>query len=162
MPDGSPEPADAESPIAFHPTTRPGSHLPHLWLAHTEGASSSEPRSTRDLVRPTGLTLFVGASAAPSWAEAARMPAGMLPVAVVVIDDADAGWSGLSEVDADGAVLVRPDAKVAWRAMTLPANPAAALREAVATIGAGGLRPDGDPAEPSFERIRRAAAVLAE
>lgn len=160
VPDGSPIPDDADSPLAFRPTTRPGSHIPHVWLTHVVGASADNPVSTRDLVRPTGLTLFVGESSAAAWAEAVAEQAGRLPVSLVVIPEADVAWNEVSEVGADGAVLVRPDAKNAWRVEHLPADPPAALREAVEAIAQGGERAAQDPAQPFFDRIHRAAAQL--
>ncbi len=38
IPDGTPPPADHDSPIIYRPTTRPGHHLPHVWLHHADGA----------------------------------------------------------------------------------------------------------------------------
>jgi 2-polyprenyl-6-methoxyphenol hydroxylase and related FAD-dependent oxidoreductases len=161
IPDGSPLPAGYESPIDFTPTTRPGHHVPHVWLAHADGASESAPVSTRDLVRREGLTLFVGETAADVWRDAAASSRAALPVAVVVIPAEDeAVWAAVSGVGAEGAVLVRPDAKNAWRVAQLPADPAAALEAAVAAIAAGGSAPESDPAEPYFERIRAAASTL--
>jgi 2,4-dichlorophenol 6-monooxygenase len=34
VPDGAPPPVGHDSPIAYLPTTRPGHHLPHVWLRH--------------------------------------------------------------------------------------------------------------------------------
>jgi 2,4-dichlorophenol 6-monooxygenase len=45
-------------------------------------------------------------------------------------DPADA-WPALSEVERTGAVLVRPDGHVAWRANTLPDSPVEALDAAL-------------------------------
>jgi 2,4-dichlorophenol 6-monooxygenase len=58
------------------------------------------------------------------WAAAARVAseATGVPVRVCVVGrdgdawDAEARWGRLSETNADGAVLVRPDNIVAWRA----------------------------------------------
>ncbi len=43
-------------------------------------------------------------------------------------------WAKLREVDEDGAVLVRPDKHIAWRAMRMPDSPHVALRSAVAQL----------------------------
>lgn len=43
-------------------------------------------------------------------------------------------WTRLREVDESGAVLVRPDKHIGWRAMTLPDDPVAALRDALAGL----------------------------
>jgi 2,4-dichlorophenol 6-monooxygenase len=43
-------------------------------------------------------------------------------------------WSKLREVDESGALLVRPDKHIGWRAATLPADPESALRDALRRI----------------------------
>ena len=43
-------------------------------------------------------------------------------------------WAKLREVDESGALLVRPDKHIAWRARSLPSDPEAALREALAQV----------------------------
>ncbi len=158
VPDGTPLRDGYDSPTEFVPTTRPGHHIPHVWLAHLPGRDS--PISTRDLVQPEGLTLFVSEQFAPVWGEALASVEAPIPVTLAVVPTADSAWDAVSEVAADGAVLVRPDAKNAWRAVQRPADPAAALADAIAIIARGGDAPGHDPAEPYFERIRRAAAEL--
>jgi putative polyketide hydroxylase len=71
--------------------------LPHAWVA--EGVS------TLDLLGP-GLTLLTG----PDWPEA--QVTGPVPVTVTRLDRAAAEVVGAG---AAGAVLVRPDAHIAWR-----------------------------------------------
>lgn len=162
VPDGSEAPADAESSIVYTPTTRPGHHLPHVWLHHTAQAGDGSAISTRDLVQRDGLTLFVGQQAESEWrAAVAELSVGM-PIHLVVISPADIVWARVREVGESGALLVRPDAKNAWRVPELPADPVEALRAAVGTISRGGDVSGEDPAEPFFERIHRAAGVLAE
>ena len=79
---------------------------------------------------------------------------------MVVVSDQDAEWAQVREVEAGGAVLVRPDRKVAWRVARLPADPAAALAAAMQSILDGGFAKAEDPAEPFLKRIRRAAGLL--
>ena len=43
-------------------------------------------------------------------------------------------WAKLRGVEEDGAVLVRPDKHVGWRAASLPANPETALLDAMSAI----------------------------
>jgi 2,4-dichlorophenol 6-monooxygenase len=43
-------------------------------------------------------------------------------------------WAKLREVEESGAVLVRPDKHIAWRAMSLPEDAEHALRSALAQI----------------------------
>jgi 2,4-dichlorophenol 6-monooxygenase len=123
VPDGTAPPLGHESPIVYQPTTRPGHHLPHVWV-HPDGAA--DPVSTLDLVVPGRLTLLVGPAGAPAWERAALAAADVsaFPVSVVVVPDG--AWAAVREVDGTGAVLVRPDRKVAWRAATAPTDPAAA------------------------------------
>ena len=43
-------------------------------------------------------------------------------------------WARLREVAEDGVLLVRPDKHIGWRAHRLPADPEAALRDALRAI----------------------------
>ena len=163
VPDGTPPPDSASSPIDYSPTTRPGHHLPHVWLRHIPGTDAERPVSTRDLVRQGGLTLLTGPAAADQWREAAARAAdaGLLPVSVLVIPAQDTDWSAVRQVTEGGAVLVRPDRVVCWRADTTPPDPACALLGALETVLGGGSLVEGDSAEPFIERMRQAAARLA-
>jgi hypothetical protein len=58
--------------------------------------------------------------------------------------DRDAVCPALAEIGDDGAILVRPDGHVAWRTAALPADPAAALAEALDVVL--GRRGNGSPA----------------
>lgn len=158
VPDGTPVPGDPADPITFHSTSRPGHHLPHAWLA--SGGNRDDRTSTHDLVVPDALTLLTSASAAPRWEEAVRAAAGALPIAVVAIPDDAREWWDVAEVGPDGALLVRPDRKVAWRVPGLPVDPGRELGEALAVIARGGDAPAVDPAEQYLVRIRAAASVL--
>ena len=159
IPDCTPLPDGHASPIDFRPVTRPGHHLPHVWLRHVAAA----PVSTLDLVDPCAFTLFAGEGAALAWrdAAAAAHEASGFPVTLVSVPEADTEWAAVREVTASGAVLVRPDRKVGWRVASAPPDPSAALCEAVAAILDGGkAHAVPDPAEPFMERIRRAAERL--
>lgn len=132
--------------LHYHPSTIPGHHLPHVWLEKEEtGAEGTGERivaSTRDLVRYDGFVLFT--SRPDLWRAAAvfsgdRKGDGLIRVVGVVSDgedtqgavsmelqadtadvhvwkDIEGKWPGLRGVHASGAVLVRPDGIVAWRA----------------------------------------------
>jgi 2,4-dichlorophenol 6-monooxygenase len=160
--DGTPPPAGHASPIDYGPTTRPGHHLPHVWLRHT-GASPDHPVSTLDLAGAFAFTLFTSPAGVPAWRDAATAAARSqdFGVSVVVVPDEDTDWARVREVTGTGAVLVRPDRKIGWRIGAAPPDPAAELSAAVAAILSGGPAPDGDdPAEPFMQRIRHAAARL--
>jgi len=96
------------------PTTRPGAKLPHAWLVGSNGRRLS----TLDVVGKGHFTLLTGL-AGHLWAQAAH--ALDLPfLRVVVIGTEGArdpyfNWYRLREIPESGALLVRPDAVVAWR-----------------------------------------------
>ncbi len=122
----------------YHPNTRPGSRLPHAWLA-----KEGQRVGTHDLLRPGRFTLLCDRAL---WHEAAGRAARAFDIAIdaMVIDEAGAlqdpqgMWMRLREVGPGGAILVRPDAHVAWRSMTLPVDPSAALIGALqAVLGRG-------------------------
>ena len=48
-----------------------------------------------------------------------------------VFGDPDGQWASVCEIGATGALLVRPDQHVAWRARSMPADASAALAAAV-------------------------------
>ncbi|MFD3801731.1 aromatic-ring hydroxylase C-terminal domain-containing protein [Kocuria palustris] len=97
--------------------------------------------STHDLAPYRRFTLFTGVTGA-GWAEAAQEAASSLGIdleTVVIgpgqeVTDLYSDWERLRGVDEDGAVLVRPDKHIGWRSQNLPEDPAAALRDALASI----------------------------
>ena len=119
MPDGTPTPERDPLGQTYVPTTRPGHRLPHAWLER-----DGRKISTLDLVRPGRFTLLTGRQGS-AWADAAATLAhgAGLPVDIVEIHDTAAvrdvegTWRCLRGVSSDGAILVRPDQHVAWRAM---------------------------------------------
>jgi 2,4-dichlorophenol 6-monooxygenase len=138
VPDGTAAPARDPMAGIYHPITRPGSRLPHAFLER-DGARVG----THDLVRPGGFTLFCSFAEWRGAAEAAAHKAGVRVEVVLVeekgsasagIRDVEGQWARLRQVDAGGAVLVRPDAHVAWRVMELPADPAVALAAALGSV----------------------------
>lgn len=136
VPDGGSAPAPA-SASDFVPNTRPGHHVPHVWVI-----ADGEQRSTSDLIAPTGLTLFVDPSAAKAWRSAAVAAARAIgaPLTVVSIgpggdyEDPSGAWVQARGVGDGGAVLVRPDRHVAWRIHTLPESQVSALTEAMHSV----------------------------
>ncbi len=94
----------------YHPSTIPGHHVPHAWL--TRG---NEVVSTRDLVQLDQLVLFT--QTVGIWDDVRSAD---VDVHVIGKDgdwiDRDGMWAELCGVEKDGAVLMRPDGIVAWRA----------------------------------------------
>jgi 2-polyprenyl-6-methoxyphenol hydroxylase-like FAD-dependent oxidoreductase len=127
VPDGTP-PALVDDPVTeYLPSARPGNRAPHVWLQR-----GSERISTVDLIGPHFL-LLAGANG-ESWRRAAQAAAPSWPplVAHIVggdteVSDPDDQWQAAYGVDADGAVLIRPDGYVAWRSRSGVANPEASL-----------------------------------
>ena len=85
--------------------------------------------------------MLLAGSGGGAWVKAAAELSGTLGIeldAFVVgpggLDDVDARWAQVAEIEDDGAVLVRPDQHVGWRATRLAADPATALRDALSTI----------------------------
>ena len=116
---------------AYTPTAEPGRRAPHVWLER-DGARLS----TLDLFG-LGFAVLVAGDAAP-WRTDAIF--GGYEVETFSIGangdyrDANGQFVGLYDLQPGGAVLVRPDGVVGWRAKTAPADPQAALASALAQI----------------------------
>lgn len=130
-------PAPSRDEDLYHVmSTSPGAHLPHAWVGN-----NVDKHALMDLAPYSRWTLFTGV-AGEAWAEAAAKVSAELglPLRTVVIGpgrevtDLYYDWAKLREVEESGALLVRPDKHVAWRSMSLPDDPAAALREAATRL----------------------------
>jgi 2,4-dichlorophenol 6-monooxygenase len=125
---------DAE--LYYEQSTVPGSHLPHAWVG-----DHITKHATMDIAPYSQFTLITGI-AGEDWEDAAAKVTaelGVVVVAVVIgagraVTDLYYDWAKVREVDESGALLVRPDKHVAWRSMTMPADPRAALYDALARI----------------------------
>src|SRR6201996_7972233 len=130
VPDGTP-PVAIEDPVTeYVPSARPGSRAPHVWLQR-----GNEQISTIDLIGAHFLLL--AGPRGDAWRQAAKAAAPAWPplVAYTVgadtdVSDPDAKWLSAYEIDADGAVLIRPDGYVAWRSRSGSSDPEGALRAA--------------------------------
>lgn len=118
-PDGTDGPHfDRDKIFHYQASTRPGAHLPHAWLTRDQRRVS-----TLDLCGKGRFTLLTGLSGG-AWADAAAEVARTLTVEIVVAKigpgetyvDTYGEYAAVSEVAEDGALLVRPDMMVAWRA----------------------------------------------
>ena len=124
-------------PQDFRPTAEPGSRAPHMWLKR-----SCTRLSTLDLYERTPVLLSGPDGGA--WHAAGMRAAGRgVPLAChrvghgadcdLVPGDGSA-WAQLHGTDSDGAVLVRPDGFVAWRARTSGTDPERVLAEVLDTV----------------------------
>ncbi|KAJ5787368.1 2-4-dichlorophenol 6-monooxygenase, partial [Penicillium paradoxum] len=111
----------AEDNIMYHePSTYPGSRLPHVWL---NSATPEEPISTIDLAGHGSFTIFTGIGG-DAWRKAAASISEKLKITVQTHsigfrqdwEDVYFEWESVRGVEDSGAVLVRPDRFVAWRA----------------------------------------------
>lgn len=128
--DGTPEsaaPRDEE--VYYFASTRPGRHLPHVWLTRDQRRVS-----TFDLCGKGGFTVLTGIGG-DAWRTAAERVGARfgVPIRVHTIgrnadyEDSYADYRAMSGVAEDGALVVRPDHMVAWRSAALPEDPEAAL-----------------------------------
>jgi 2-polyprenyl-6-methoxyphenol hydroxylase-like FAD-dependent oxidoreductase len=114
---------------------QPGTRVPHLWLERT-----GQRISTLDLF--DGCFVLLTGSADASWQKAASAAAASLDIALSAyrvstegdLIDLENGWQTKMGVPAEGAVLVRPDGFVAWRARAQPTTPEPLLRQVLATV----------------------------
>ena len=136
VPDG-PRPEPARDPVLYyHPTTTPGSRLPHVWVG-----DARRKLSTHDLAPYGRFTVLTGI-AGEAWVPAAEAVAKRLdvPLGAVVIgpgrdaDDLYYDWADQREVQESGALLVRPDKHIGWRSDGLPDDPEEALASALRAI----------------------------
>lgn len=108
-------PVEAASASEYEPSARPGARMPHAWLHDLGGAS------TLDLV-PIDRPVLFSFGDHDAWARAL----GAADVAIVRIGvDTSAleAWRALCAVEDSGALLVRPDQHVAWRARNIGQSP---------------------------------------
>jgi putative polyketide hydroxylase len=124
-------------PQDFRPTAEPGSRAPHMWLKR-----SGKRLSTLDLYERTPVLL--SGPDGEAWHAAGMRAAGRgVPLACYrvghgadydLVPDDGSDWAQLHDADSDGAVLVRPDGFVAWRARTSGTDPERVLAEVLDTV----------------------------
>jgi putative polyketide hydroxylase len=113
---------------------RPGSRAPHLWIE-----KDGKRISTLDLFGG-GFTLLAAPDGG-AWSAAAREAAsaaeGLTLEAYTFwqeLRDPENGFATAYGITGNGAVLVRPDGFIAWRAKSAAARPQNLLRDALARL----------------------------
>ncbi len=130
--DGTPAPVQTDDPdLYYHPSTRPGSSLPHGWLVRRQAAPL---KSTLDLAGKGKFHLF-SSHGGEAWKEAARKVSEKtgLEIGITLIgtgldfEDPYLDWSKVRGTEDSGCVLIRPDLIVGWRCAQLPSDPTETL-----------------------------------
>jgi hypothetical protein len=129
----APDDADAVS-LVDELRAQPGTRVPHAWVQH-----GGKRVSTLDLVGDD-FTLLTDDGV--PWTEAAASASAVLGIPITVhrigpagdAEDPDGAWLQAAGLAPGGALLVRPDDFVGWRAATLPQSPADDLRRALCRI----------------------------
>jgi 2,4-dichlorophenol 6-monooxygenase len=116
------------------PCARPGARLPHAWII-VDGVRCS----TLDRIPHDRFTLICGPDGAAWERSAASLTSP--PIRALLIgrdfEDPDGSWARMLGLEGDGALLVRPDQHVAWRAARAPADVPGTLRAALGAILGG-------------------------
>ena len=97
--------------------------MPHAWVER-DGALTS----TLWLSDPRAFVLLLG-DAGDAWRRAAKgLGLGVISIGEgSEVRDPQGEWAARREVSDSGAILLRPDGHVAWRAMQAAVDPAAEL-----------------------------------
>jgi hypothetical protein len=129
------EPGERHAPYE-HPHEskgRPGTRAPHVFLTRDESRVSTLDLFGARFVMLTG-------SDGCAWAAAGRDAAADLGITLDTqvigggVTDADSAFVDAYGVTAAGAVLVRPDGIVAWRAADGAEGPAAVMKDVLASL----------------------------
>ena len=148
--DGTAEPEWKRDRELYHQaSTRPGAHLPHVWLDR-----DGEKVSTLDLCGKGAFAVLTGIGG-EAWVEAARALSAEFGIAMRTsiigpgrdVLDLYGEWPGVRETGESGCLLVRPDMFIGFRAMAVSADAGTVLRNALLAI----LRPATAIHQPAAE-----------
>jgi hypothetical protein len=132
VPDGSRHYADEhaiDDPVYIYvANARPGARAPHCWVAT---AAKPDARISIHSLFGKEFVLLTHGPHGADWANELGTPVGRTtarhhhvgaPGSEADVIDLDGTWPRYYGVDNDGAVLIRPDGHVSWRARTAPAT----------------------------------------
>lgn len=137
VPDGSPaEDFRRDKELYHQASSRPGANVPHAWLSK-EGSRIS----TIDLCGKGKFTILTGVTGR-KWAEIAAAVGKAIDIEIDVhpvgigqtYEDPYGDFAAMTETAEDGALLVRPDLLVGWRAQSLTATSQQDLMDAMTAL----------------------------
>lgn len=138
VPDGTDDLENVDEVRNYEASARPGSPLPHAWIDDEAGGR----RPIKDLVGMDRFLLIAGEDG-QAWCQAARAAAAATGAAVDAIRighidgdlfDSRLAWTRARGISREGAVLVRPDRFIGWRASDMAPDPRAELISALMQI----------------------------
>jgi aklavinone 12-hydroxylase len=115
------------------PTGRPGTRAAHVVFEYRGKSISSLDLIGRDFVLLTGPDGAPWARAGTALAYGCGVPLSIYRVGADLVD-VHRKWEARYGVTSSGAVLLRPDGYIAWRARTAASSPSSTLREAIARV----------------------------
>ena len=115
------------------PSGRPGTRGAHVVFEHKGKKVSSLDLIGRDFVLLTGPEGAPWARAGTAFAYHCGIPLSIYRIGADLLD-VSGKWAERYGVTAAGAVLLRPDGYIAWRARTVTSSAATTLREALAKV----------------------------
>jgi 2,4-dichlorophenol 6-monooxygenase len=136
--DGSPDPIFLDSVMIYQPSTRPGHPLPHAMIE-----SVGSPFPIGQLTKGGLSFALIAGEEGDAWVDAARAVSKEFGISVEAVRiglysgdyrDTRGAWLKQREIGRDGAVLVRPDRYVAFRAAHMTDEPQQTLRTALLSI----------------------------
>lgn len=130
---GEPSSASTEDHMALD--GRPGTRIPHAWIDYQGKRVSTLDLCGRDFVLLTG-------SEGQNWCEAARAIAARSGLNLAVyrvgpdceLVDPESKWLAKANIQANGAVLVRPDGFVVWRSQIGSTQPEQELEQVLCRV----------------------------
>ena len=137
VPDGTPEPEwKRDKELYYQSSTRPGAHLPHVWLG-----KDNQKVSTLDLCGRGKFTLLTGIGG-ERWIDAVKSAGKSLDLQISTAKigpgceytDLYGAWADEKEIEDSGCLVVRPDFHVAWRQTSIQPNAEKLLLNAMNTI----------------------------
>lgn len=113
-----------DSELYYQASTRPGAHLPHVWLG-----DDGHQISTFDVAGKGKFTLFTGIGG-EEWIKATQELSKSLKIDLNVVQigpdrdytDLFGEWAEIRNIKDSGCLLIRPDFHIAYRAKEVSAN----------------------------------------